>query len=287
MPHADPLLRPRLWIAVLASSVLRFHAVVHAQPSNLIFRHLTIADGLSQNSVNAIAQDRDGFLWFGTQDGLGRYDGRSFTAYRHEARNNSIANNYIWSLLEDADGHLWIGTFGGGLDRIDPATGRITHYQHRSENATGLSGDRVIGLLEHPAGTIWVRTTSGLDRIDRATGSMTRVLKDVFIKRDLIGAMAVLDAQRILMRTGRGLAELDINSSALRELGGEPMISALIRADNKVHVLENHRLLVIDHTTNTQEVLIEARSLEGADPRIGFQCVLVHEGHIWIGTTHG
>lgn len=258
-----------------------------AQPSTLIFHHLTLADGLSQNSVNAIVQDRDGFLWFGTQDGLDRYDGRGFVMYRHEARPNSIANNYIWSLLEDADGHLWIGTFGGGLDRLDPATGSVTHYQRSGDQATGLSGDRVIGLLEHPAGTIWVRTTSGLDRIDRATGSMTSVLKDVFIKGDLIGAMAVLDAQRIVLRTSRGLAELDIDSGALHELGGEPMLTGLLRADNNVLALENHRLLVIDPATKKQEALIEARALEGADPRIGFQCVLVHEGHIWIGTTHG
>ncbi|MBK8950923.1 MAG: ATP-binding protein [Flavobacteriales bacterium] len=273
--------------ALLMVCLLLCTGTALTQPAARIFRHLTIADGLSQNSVNVMVQDRDGFLWVGTQDGLDRYDGRGFVTYRHEARPNSIANNYIWSLLEDADGHLWIGTFGGGLDRLDLATGTITHHQHRGDQATSLSGDRVIGLLEHPAGTIWVRTTSGLDRIDGATGEPTRILEKEFAKGDLIGAMAPRDEHRLLLRTGRGMAELDVRTRALKVVGSDPSVTALLRTDGRSYVLENHRLLVIDAESGKQEVLVDARVLHGADPRIGFQCVLVHEGHIWIGTTHG
>lgn len=267
--------------------LILIHLRVDAQPTAQVFHHLTIADGLSQNSVNAIVQDRNGFLWFGTQDGLDRYDGRSFMAYRHEDQGNGIANNYIWSLLEDADGHLWIGTFGGGLDHLDPATGTITHYQHRADEAMSLSGNRVIALLEHPVGTLWVSTMVGLDRIDRATGKLTHVLQDVFAKGDLIGAVAPLGDRKLLLRTANGLAEFDIVSNDLRVLAGEQQVTGLARTDGRTFVLENHRLLRIDPMSHEQQVLLEAGSLAGADPRIGFHCMLVHEGHIWIGTTHG
>ena len=70
--------------------------------------HLTLEDGLSQNQVLAIVQDKKGFMWFGTQDGLNRYDGYKFTVFRHDAHDpNSLPSSFIYGLCEDADGYLW------------------------------------------------------------------------------------------------------------------------------------------------------------------------------------
>src|SRR5512135_3509324 len=83
------------------------------------FEHLTIEDGLSQNAGLAIFQDRKGYLWIGTQDGLNRYDGYNFKVYKHDPDNpKSISYNSILSIAEDRDGYLWIGTWGGGLNRF-------------------------------------------------------------------------------------------------------------------------------------------------------------------------
>jgi ligand-binding sensor domain-containing protein len=84
------------------------------------FRHLTIADGLSQNAVSAILQDTRGFMWFGTKDGLNRYDGYNFLVFRHDPFDpTTISDSDVTALFEDRDGRLWVGTRSGGLNRFD------------------------------------------------------------------------------------------------------------------------------------------------------------------------
>ncbi|RGO91911.1 hybrid sensor histidine kinase/response regulator [Bacteroides fragilis] len=78
------------------------------------FKNLSIRNGLSQNTVNAILQDRKGFMWLGTKDGLNRYDGLSFRKFKHDAANpRSIGNSFITSLYEDFNGNIWVGTDAG------------------------------------------------------------------------------------------------------------------------------------------------------------------------------
>jgi ligand-binding sensor domain-containing protein len=73
-------------------------------------------------------------MWFGTQDGLNKYDGYKFTIYRHDAENSaSLSNSSIWSIFENADGNLWIGTYGGGLNKFNKKTETFTHYQQGQE----------------------------------------------------------------------------------------------------------------------------------------------------------
>ncbi|HSL87819.1 MAG TPA: two-component regulator propeller domain-containing protein, partial [Ignavibacteriaceae bacterium] len=72
---------------------------------SITFNHLTVEDGLSNNKVNTITQDKTGFIWFGTEDGLSRFDGYNFKIYRHDpSDSNTLSNNSIWALLEDRQG---------------------------------------------------------------------------------------------------------------------------------------------------------------------------------------
>src|ERR1700712_3940086 len=103
----------------------------YTQPANIKFTHFSTINGLSQSNVTCIIQDKMGFLWFGTQNGLNRYDGYQFTVYRNDPTDSgSLSNNYIKSLVEDADGNLWVGTWGGGINRFDPEKISFTHYTH-------------------------------------------------------------------------------------------------------------------------------------------------------------
>ena len=101
---------------------------------NIRFEHLGLNEGLSQTSVLCILQDRQGFLWFGTEDGLNKYDGYKFDVYRHNPDDkNSLSNNYVWSIYEDAEGSLWIGT-RGGLNKFDRKAEKFTRYQNEPDN---------------------------------------------------------------------------------------------------------------------------------------------------------
>ena len=105
-----------LWILVH----LCFSAALHAQQNPIKFEHISIQQGLSQSTVSCILQDKRGFMWFGTEDGLNRYDGYNFVIYKNDGLDKtSISDSYILALYEDKSGVLWIGTYSGGLNKFD------------------------------------------------------------------------------------------------------------------------------------------------------------------------
>ncbi|MCB0174463.1 MAG: response regulator [Anaerolineae bacterium] len=129
-------------------------------------------------SIMAIAQDRQGFLWFGGSDGLYRYDGYHTTVFRYDPNDpTSLSGNWTSDLLEDTQGVLWVGT-RTGLNRFDPQTQRFTRYQHQADNPHSLSENRIAALLEDSRGNLWVGTRSGLNRFDQATGQFVTYTHD-------------------------------------------------------------------------------------------------------------
>ncbi|HPE42936.1 MAG TPA: two-component regulator propeller domain-containing protein, partial [Bacteroidales bacterium] len=96
--------------------------IVSAQP-NYHFEHLSKNEGLSQGTVNAIYQDINGLMWFGTKDGLNRYDGNKIKVFRRNFEDpNSLPNNHVLAINQDETGRLWLGTFGSDLCYLDPVT---------------------------------------------------------------------------------------------------------------------------------------------------------------------
>ncbi len=127
-------------------------------PSKAVSQYLhdvwTTLNGLPQNSVQALVQTRDGYIWLGTQEGLVRFDGVRFTVF--DTRNTpQLKNHYILSLLEDRQGNLWIGTSGGGLTRYKDS--RFVTYTQRD----GLTDSYVRCLYEDRAGSLWIGTDLG------------------------------------------------------------------------------------------------------------------------------
>jgi signal transduction histidine kinase/ligand-binding sensor domain-containing protein len=144
------------------------------------FKHFTIDDGLSDNFVIPVLQDRQGFLWVGSKNGLNKYDGAEFTVYSHDPDNsNTISNNYIWSLLEDRAGILWVGTWGGGVNKFDPVTQQFISYQHDKNNSNSLSHNNIWNVYEDRAGILWIGTDEGgLNRFDPDTETFTHYRHD-------------------------------------------------------------------------------------------------------------
>jgi signal transduction histidine kinase/ligand-binding sensor domain-containing protein/DNA-binding NarL/FixJ family response regulator len=154
-------------------------ATFYAPGSSVRFNNISIEQGLSEASVVSMAQDQQGFIWFGTQNGLNRYDGYNFVVYKNDSKNPaSLSNNYIYAVAVDQVGTLWIGTFGGGLDHFDARTGQFSHYKNNPNEANSLSNNRVKVIYEDSQGTLWVGTEGGLNQLNRQTGQFTRYLHD-------------------------------------------------------------------------------------------------------------
>jgi len=136
---------------------------------NIKFEHITIREGLSQSSVRCFLQDRKGFMWFATVDGLNKYDGYSFKVSKPDPSDaNSLSSPFLRGIIEDRSGIIWISTNGGGLNKLDPLTERFTRYQNDPHDPTSLSYNYVWVVYEDRSGRLWIGTDGGgLDKFDR------------------------------------------------------------------------------------------------------------------------
>ncbi|HYO21346.1 MAG TPA: two-component regulator propeller domain-containing protein [Flavisolibacter sp.] len=130
----------------------------NAQPPKLSFKHISSEQGLSNSTIEVIFQDSRGFIWFGTRDGLNRYDGNQNTVYRYQnGDTNSISDNYIKTITEDKEGSIWIGTLNG-LNRYDKKKNSFTRFSHRPG---GLAHNHITSLLTDKQGQLWIATYGG------------------------------------------------------------------------------------------------------------------------------
>lgn len=151
----------------------------YAQSPGIRFSHITTTDGLSQSTVKCILKDRYGFMWFGTYDGLNKYDGTKFTVYKHVHKDsNSISSSNILSIFEDHLGNLWIGTNEGGLSLYDRRYDRFINYRANESDPAGLSNKGVTVIYEDRQNNLWVGTYWGLNLFDRQTKKFKRYLAD-------------------------------------------------------------------------------------------------------------
>jgi len=143
---------------------------------NAAITRISTVQGLSNTQVNAITQDKQGFIWIGTEYGLNRFDGQNFTIYTSDSDDStSVSHSLVWSLFVDGAGALWVGT-QHGLNRFDPVSRRFKRYFHDPGNATSLSNDEVRSFCEDRSGVFWVGTARGLNRFERSTETWTRFL---------------------------------------------------------------------------------------------------------------
>ena len=132
------------------SSLRKKNENIENEIKSLKMEAITINDGLSQGMINCIYQDHFGFMWFGTLDGLNRYDGYHFTVYRYETNDsNSISGNWITSICEDSKGRLWVGTALNGLNIFDRETEKFIRLQAKSNVPNTLSDNRVFSISKY------------------------------------------------------------------------------------------------------------------------------------------
>lgn len=139
----------------------------YSQTRNLKFKQLSTNEGLSQSHVSAIIKDNRGFMWFGTEDGLDKYDGYKFTHYKHNQNDKtSIIDNYVLAIMEDGAGNLWVGT-DSGLDKFDRATNTFIHYSNKFRFS-------VRSIFLDSKKRMWLGTSKGLYLFNTANGSFKK-----------------------------------------------------------------------------------------------------------------
>ena len=245
--------------APIAEAVVERADAPEPPPSRYDITRLTEADGLSNTSVISIAQDGRGFMWFGTWNGLNRYDGHEFKTYEHVPEDTtSIPHSWAEALYVDPGGTLWVGTFGGGLARYDPALDGFHAYRHDSADETTISQDTVTAVLRDRGGTLWVGTHRGLNRLDEATGRFTRYHHDpadsTSLSNDQIRALYEDRAGTLWVGTGSTtLSETPIGEGGLNRYdpGADSFVRYLHDDDDPASLYHNKVRSIFEDSRGT------------------------------------
>jgi signal transduction histidine kinase/ligand-binding sensor domain-containing protein/DNA-binding response OmpR family regulator len=158
---------------------LIFPTALYPQYQNIKFEHISVEQGLSHTTVKSIFQDRKGFMWFGTEDGLNKFDGYKFTVYRYDPDDSTtLGFNEILGIYEDKSGDLWIATTGGGLNKFDQQSESFTSYTYEQSNPASVEPNSIYSMTGFCYGNkeiLWLGTTRGLYKFDLQTEKFTHL----------------------------------------------------------------------------------------------------------------
>jgi len=294
VPRARVCLRALLVLFVVAL-LLPSSAAARVDAAAIRFQNYDVEQGLSHGRVRAIAQDRDGYVWIATRDGLNRFDGHRFHVYRHDpADPGSLPDNVVMALATTADGTLWIGTAGGGLARYDAERDRFQSF--RAGAATGLAGDYVRTLHADPDGDLWVGCFGvTLQRFDPRRG----IARDLPLGRPpqlqrVHRVINLPDGAGVALVVDEGIVRWDGTSTTLQTL-----LSAApgeVRANTEWALLDTQRQLWVGRLDGgllrmdlDGKVLANYRVGPDGALRSGEArgLLLTRAGDIWVGTSGG
>ncbi|MBN1118576.1 MAG: hypothetical protein JXA77_15300 [Bacteroidales bacterium] len=158
-----------IFIKICLHIILYFiwNASVHSQSVNSSFSKVTVKDGLSHSNITYILQDKTGFMWFATYNGLNRFDGHTVKTYQHDPGDSaSLSHNGSIYLFEDRDGYIWVvNSSTTGLDRYNPATDDFTRFAYDPNDSSSLSSNEIYHVMQDKMGNIWVCTINALNLV--------------------------------------------------------------------------------------------------------------------------
>ena len=270
----------------------------------LRFDHISIEQGLSQSSVRVIFQDSFGFLWFGTEDGLNRYDGYNFKTFKPDPDiANTLSDRWITSIVEDSEGYLWVGTRQGGLNRYDPRTENFTLFHHDKDKQTTLSDDHVNVLYLDKDDNLWIGTEQGLDLFNRKDGIFSHYSYDPFEPDSLTGKSVTA-----ILQDNRGRFWIGTSSGGLNQFDpqNEKFTPYQSRSEDITSISNNHVTAILDagdstlwigtwsglnhFDPSTGEFKRFIRSDNDPHSIAGNRINALHKditGNLWIGTNNG
>lgn len=228
-------------VTLIITTSLFYSVAAIAGLENIRFQRIALEQGLSQETVFAIYQDSQGYMWFGTQEGLNRYDGYSFNVYSHNDRDPlSLSNDIVYSISEDDQGNLWVGT-AGGVSIFDKLTQSFSHHRHDPTDHTTISNNLVRVIFKDNDGALWLGTDKGLDKYLPQTNSFVHIdldTEDAESRSELIVWAITQDQQgNIWVGTDeKGLFKLSENGKKIARFSSEPE-SSIALSSNRVRAL--------------------------------------------------
>ena len=175
--------------------------------AHLPFSTISAEDGLSNDSVYCLMQDSRGFVWAGTFGGLDRWDGKEFVSFKPGGvPGASLSASVVFALAEGAGGEIWIGTDGGGLNRLEPESGRIRAYRGAAAGGEGPGSDLVYALAAEADGDLWIGTGgSGLAKRSGKDGRFSRFTAEASgLTSNIVRALLIDGRGRLWIGTTNG-----------------------------------------------------------------------------------
>jgi signal transduction histidine kinase/streptogramin lyase len=268
---------------------------VFAQDESFFFEHLSAKDGLSGKHITCSEQDKEGFMWFGTQDGLNKYDGYRFQVFQPDPADptNSIGHNWVSSVYEDRKGRLWLTTFGGGLYQVDKQHGKFrVHWVDSARSSNRNSG---YSIYEDRQGVLWIPSKGGLNRFDPDTHRFT-LFPNPQTEDDLVYTVCEDRLGTFWVGSNKGLFQLNRST---RQYIPFPLEPAGSTASATVHSLYEDAKGIL-WVVSGQVVIYRLDPGNGILSRYPLQATIVEThtglphciaedatGRLWIGTHDG
>jgi signal transduction histidine kinase/ligand-binding sensor domain-containing protein/CheY-like chemotaxis protein len=286
----------RYLIAITLFLTIHVNPSLYAQHLKLDLTTLSTADNLSQNTIHCVYQDKYGFLWLGTQDGLNKYDGYRIEIYKSKKEDpNSLPANHITAMAEDASGNLWIGTRTGGLSKYDRAHDRFTNFRHHPGDPSSVSGNRINAIFRDSQSNLWVGTPAGLNLVDNKNLNFKRI-HDPGSQLDHasndIHTIFEDSEQNLWMGTGNGLKLLRKGTKQFVHYPGDTTgnadrtVNAIVEDESKtLWIGANYGLSAFDKKTGvfTRYVINTDKNSTGHINPV--HCMIRAKGNgLWIGS---
>ncbi len=276
------------WLVCLLLQLVAFGNVAQTD-KNLRFHHLTISDGLSNNSVRCILQDSQGFMWFGTYNGLNRYDGYNFEVFRHQLREQyTIADNLINFLYEDSREELWIAT-NSGLSKYDRKYNRFISYDT-------FEGNIINAIWEDGQKDLWLSSYNFIYKLDRNSNQFTQY--PPFTDAIITSAITLADNTFLIGTHKAGLFHIDFQAGKIKQyLNNVKDKSTLCHNEITSLKLENDERVWVSTRNGLDVFNIEKSTFthigRDTDPQKSLlsqsiRCnVHFKGGEVWVGTQKG
>lgn len=265
--------------------------------SRMTFFPISVDEGLTNDSVYCLLQDRRGFVWVGTFGGLNRYDGKEVVSYKPGGPEGfSLSASVVFALAEGRDGTVWVGTDGGGLNLLDPENGRVEIFRGPNSGPGGLDSDLVYALAAEADGDLWIGTGgNGLARRSGQTGKFRHyTAEEDRLPSNVVRALLLDSAGRLWVGTANGgvsvVADPDAEHPVFRSvpLPGMPTPPTVrsLHEDSSGRIwigVEGGGLFVLNAGKTSAERVRLPEGVGGDGATVRAICA-DSEGRIWVGT---